>query len=1039
MARARASGSRRSARAPVSLLAAAPDDPGALAVLERAGFADPAGALANFHALAPTPHEAALLDPTMPRLLAELSASADPDMALNNIERIAGQGEHASFLRLLSSLPAAPMLLARLAGTSQFLADALRRRPTLLPWLLEARTMRQWLGDELEADLAASLEPFTKRETRLNALRRFKYRHLLRIGCRDILGDADLTVTTEELSRLADVCLAAAWRWAEEALTAAHGAPRAPDGSPTGLAVFGMGKLGGDELNYSSDVDLIFVYGDDGETAGGPDGAIPNGDYFTEAVRLIASALEDVTEEGHAFRVDLRLRPEGRMGPLILSLDGYRTYLADRAELWERQALIKARACAGDPAAASRFLDMVRPFVFRPGLDAAIVGEVRKMKAAIDESLAAKGSSRRNVKLGVGGIREVEFLVQALQLLYGGDDPWLREKNSLRAIFRLTERGYLSPDLGRFLGDALVHLRTVEHRLQILHEFQTHMLPDDEEALGRLARRMGIALPPAAARRRFLALHGRITRGVHRAFRAFFAAPPRAAAAPVRIPSFTALKATGFADPDRARQNLRLVLDGRPLTPYPIAARHALERLFSGLLDGLWQTPDPDEALNQFERFVAAAGPRTAYLDLLAARPDLLRNLLKLCARGELVTQMLIAQPELLGALADPATFTAPKRRADYRRALAPALASPLAGSERRERLRRGKQAEELAITWRMLLGVTDAERFSLEMTALAEAALAVGWLIALSETAEAHGVPRDRRGRFISAAIVGIGKFGGRELTTGSDLDLFVVHGASDADPGRTDGAQRVEAHVFYDRAVEALGSILGDITPAGVVFPVDLRLRPGSKGSGFATALDAVARYYREWADPWERQTLTRARLVGGDPRVGHTVRRVLRDVLYGPDAPPPDLAEMRALRGRMEKELGKESPGRLHVKFGRGGLVDVEFITQAIVMTHGRAHPSLRRANTIEAIRAIERAGFLPAEDARALAEHYRFLRRVSGALRLFGARPSDALEPAGPIPGRIAKSLDYASRKEFLEDYRRRTGWVRALYDRVVPAR
>ncbi len=1012
-------------------------------MLGRLGFADPATALVNLHALAPTPREVELLQPTLPRLLAEVAASPDPDMALNNIERLAAQGERAAFLRLLAAYPAAPLLLARLSGTSQFLADTLRRHPTLLPWLLEARTMRQWLADELEADLAASLEPFTRREARMNALRRFKYRHLLRIGCRDILGDADLTVTTEELSHLADVCLGAAWRWAEESLTDAHGAPRAPDGTPTGLAVFGMGKLGGDELNYSSDVDLIVVYGDDGDTAGGHDGPIANGDFFAEAVRLIADALEAVTEEGHAFRVDLRLRPEGRMGALVLSLDGYRAYLADRAELWERQALIKARFCAGDPAVAARFLEMVRPFVFRPGLDAAIVGEVRKMKDAIDQSLRAKGSSRRNVKLGVGGIREVEFLVQALQLLYGGDDPWLREKNSLRAIFRLTERGYLSPGLGRLLGDALIHLRTVEHRLQILHEFQTHMLPEGEEELGRLARRMGIALPPAAARRRFLAEHARITRGVHRAFREFFAAPPAAAGPAVRIPSYTALKATGFTDPDRARQNLRLLLDGRPLTPYPAAARRALTAMFPVVLDALWQTPDPDEALNQFERLVAAAGPRTAYLELLAARSDLLRNLLKLCARGELVTQMLIAQPELLGVLADPATLAAPRGKAELRSELSAVFAPRLTRSERRDRLRRIKQSLELGITWRMLLGVTDAERFSLEMTALGEAALAAGWLMALEETAEAYGVPRDRRGRMIAAAIVGIGKFGGRELTTGSDLDLFVVYGdgvaGSDDDPGRTDGAEAVEAHVFYDRAVEALGSILGDITAAGVVFPVDLRLRPGSKGSGFATSLDAVGRYYREWADPWERQTLTRARLVGGDPRVGRAVRRVIRDLLYGPEAAPPDLKEMRELRHRMERELGKETPGRLHVKFGRGGLVDVEFITQALVMLHGARHPAIRRANTIHAIAAIRRAGLLSDDDADALAGHYRFLRRVSGALRLFGARPSDTLEPAGPIPGRIAKSLDYPSRKEFLEDYRRRTAWVRALYDRIVPAR
>jgi glutamate-ammonia-ligase adenylyltransferase len=335
--------------------------------------------------------------------------------------------------------------------------------------------------------------------------------------------------------------------------------------------------------------------------------------------------------------------------------------------------------------------------------------------------------------------------------------------------------------------------------------------------------------------------------------------------------------------------------------------------------------------------------------------------------------------------------------------------------------LRRLKQAEELGITWRMLLGVTDGERFSREMTALAEAALAAGWLMALGETAEAFGAPRDAAGRMITACVIGLGKFGGRELSTGSDLDLFVVYGAA----GETDGAERVEAHVFYDRAVESLSSILGDVTAAGVVVPVDLRLRPGSKGSGFASSLDALGHYYREWADPWERQTLTRARLVGGDPRLGRAVRRGIRALVYGPEAAPPDLKEMRALRGRMQKELGKETPGRLHVKFGRGGLVDVEIITQAVQMTHGRRHPAIRSPHTVTALAAIGRAGLLPAGEVETLAEHYRFLRRVSADLRLFGARPTDTLDMAGPIPARLAKSLEYPSRKDFLEDYKRRT--------------
>jgi glutamate-ammonia-ligase adenylyltransferase len=1016
------------------LFAAPANDKKALILLKRLGFADPRGALANLHALTPDPVDAELLEPLLPRLLKEMSEAPDPDMALNNLERLAAQGERAALFRLLGSHPGAVHLVAKLGGTSQFLADTLRRRPTLLPWLLEPGTMRQWLADELEAELEQSARVFDRPEARWNALRRFKYRQLLRIGCRDILGDADLTVTTEELSRMADVCLSAAWRWAEADLRHRYGAPAGQDGTPAGLAVIGMGKLGGDELNYSSDIDLVFVYGDDGETSGGSEGSVPNGDYFARGARAIVEALESVTDEGYAFRVDLRLRPEGRMGGVILSLEGYRAYLAERAELWERQALIKARFCAGDAGVAARFFDIVRPFVFRPGVEPDIVAGVRGMKAQIDASLRAKGVERRHVKLGVGGIREVEFLVQALQLLYSGDDPWLRERNSLRAIFRLTERGYLPQSLGRFLGEALRFLRTVEHRLQIVDEFQIHTLPKEPAALARLARRLGSTEAPAAARRGFETEYRRVTRGVHEAFTGFFAGSPETREPAPRIPTYTALKATGFADPDRARQNLRLVLEGRPLVPYALPLRRALRAIFPVLLEALWQSPDPDEALNQFERFVAAAGPRTAYLELLAERPDLLADLVKLCARGELLTQLLVTQPELLNGLADPATFAAPRRRADFRRALGPALGGRLALPERMDRLRRLKQAEELGITWRMLLGVTDAERFSREMTALAEAALAAAWLMALGETAETFGAPRDAAGRMITACVIGLGKFGGRELSTGSDLDLFVVYGGA----GETDGTERVEAHVFYDRAVEALSSILGDVTAAGVVVPVDLRLRPGSKGSGFASSVEAVGQYYREWADPWERQTLTRARLCCGDPRLGRVVRREIHALVYGPDAPPPDLKEMRLLRARMEKELGKETPGRLHVKFGRGGLVDVEFITQAIQMTHGKLIPAIRSPHTVTALSEIGRAGLLRADEAEALAGHYRFLRRVSADLRLFGARPADTLEPAGLMPARLAKSLGFPSRKELLEEYKRRTALVRALYDRVVPA-
>jgi [glutamine synthetase] adenylyltransferase / [glutamine synthetase]-adenylyl-L-tyrosine phosphorylase len=1000
-------------------------------MLRRLGFTDPARAAADVAALAPTPRDAELLRPAWPRLLGELAASPDPDMALNNVERYASAVDRSVLYRTLAAHPGAALLLARLGGSSQFLADVLRRWPSAFAWLLEPETMRQWLAEDLAADLAQSLGRLTTREARMNALRRFKYRHLLRIGVRDLLGDADLTVTTEELSRVADVCLGAAWRDAEHAAREQWGRPLGPEGE-TGVAVIAMGKLGGEELNYSSDIDLMFVYGEDGETEGGAAGRVANAAHFERVCRDVVSALEGVTDEGHVFRVDLRLRPEGRVGPMVLSLAGYRTYYTERAELWERQALLKARVAAGDAAVGARFMALVREVVYRPGVDPSIAAAIRGMKREIDRAVRAKGAEHDNVKLGRGGIREIEFLVQALELLYGGDDPWLRERNTLKAIFRLTERGYLAPALGRMLSHACVHLRTVEHRLQILHEFQTHTLPRDPVELGRLARRVGFTGSPRAAARAFRARHREITNAVNRAFRDFFADTPRTRTRRVRVPGLIALRATGFRDPERAHANLRCVLEGRPLVPYAGALRAALERLQPALMDALWKNPDPDEALNQFERFLAAAGPRAGLVELVASTPEVLTGLVRLCAGGDLLTQLLIAQPELLSRLAEPALHAHRKRRADFRSALGPVFAPGLASADRRDALRRIKQAEELGVVWRYLLGVTTIEAYSREMTALAEATLDAGWLLVLGPLVERYGVPRDRDGVFVPSVVVAMGKLGGRELTTGSDLDIFV----SFARDGETEGPERVDAHTFYSAAAERLSSALGDITAAGIAFPVDMRLRPGSKGSGFASSLDALERYYTEYGDVWERQTLTRARVVHGDRRLGREVMRTLRRLVYAAPLGRKALEEIVAVRRRMEHELAKETPGRHHVKFGRGGLVDVEFLAQALQLVHGAERPAVRRTGTIAALRGLACAGGLDPGTAAALAEHYGVLRRVSAALRLLGARPADVFELAGPMPARVASALGYASRDEFLKDYRRRTDAVRSAWKETL---
>jgi glutamate-ammonia-ligase adenylyltransferase len=359
-------------------------------------------------------------------------------------------------------------------------------------------------------------------------------------------------------------------------------------------------------------------------------------------------------------------------------------------------------------------------------------------------------------------------------------------------------------------------------------------------------------------------------------------------------------------------------------------------------------------------------------------------------------------------------------------------FAPALPPAERRDRLRRIKQAEELAVVWRYLLGVTRIEAYSREMTALAEATLAAGWLLTLGGLVERHGVPRTADGRFVAAVVVGLGKLGGRELTTGSDLDLFVIY----AEDGETDGPDRVDAHTFWSATVEGVAGALGDITAAGVAFPVDLRLRPGSKGSGFAASLSAARRYYTEYADLWERQSLTRARLLLGERALARQVRGLLQEYVFGTPLAPSGLKEIGDVRTRMELELARETPGRRHVKLGRGGLVDVEFLVQALQLVHGHRHPEVRLSSTRAALAALGRVGALPRATATGLADHYHFLRRVSAALRLLSARPPDTLDLAGPMPARVASALGYRSRQAFLDEYQARTAAVRAAYRELM---
>jgi glutamate-ammonia-ligase adenylyltransferase len=999
--------------------------PACLAALGRLGFLDPPGALANLRRLSETPDVRDQLAPLLPRLLHHLGASADPDMAHNNIERLAAAAlDRRGFYTLLATHPEAIPILATLAATSQFLADALIRSPQIVPWLLDPRVMQARSREAMHAEVAGACRPFRTEEARLNALRRVKRRELCRIGLRDLLGDADLVTTTQELSELADACLAQALAMVEPALLERYGRPAhaAADGrpTPTGFAVIALGKHGGAELNYSSDIDLCFVYEAEGETAG-PE-IVSSRTYFARLAEQLVGALTAMTEEGTVYRVDLRLRPEGTGGPLALPLAAYGAYHRTRGALWERQALIKARVAAGDERLGQAFMDLARQIVYRAGQEREALGEIRAMKNRIDRRLRVRGQQERHVKLGVGGIRDIEFHIQALQLLYGGQDPWLRERNSLRALHRLAERGYLSWEESGRLARAYVFLRTVEHRLQILHALQTHTLPADPDELGKLARRLGYAGDRKAAAQAFLLDYDRTRRTVRAAFEGFFDAPGRET--PEAPPwSRAAVAAVGFADPERARQNLRLLWEGPALTAVPATVRAALRTLLPATLAALGTVPDPDAALDALERFVATAGPRTAYLARLAATPALLGGVLTFFTRSERLAQALISRPELLDSLG-PAAGRAP-RSARLLRAAFGEFHPP--GLDDADRLRLFKQREELGIAWRDVVLGERSTRVAWALGELAEACLGVAWEEAVAGARRALGEPR-AGGRPVSALVVGMGKLGGRELDYGSDLDLVVLYGGpSEAGP---------EAHVYFDRVVDHVYTLLTAITRTGQVFRVDLRLRQGGKATALAHALESLDRYLGEEATLWERQALVRARPLLGDPALARRFMALRRARVFGPGLSDEERAEIRHVRARMEVELGREGPGRVHLKFGAGGLVDIEFLVQVLQLTHGARHGTLRTPSTRLALERLGALGLLPDAAARGLLEAYEFLRRLLRSLRLGQARPADCLPTTGRVLARLAHETGQDSGRALLARHREVAEFVRAEYRRVV---
>jgi len=960
--------------------------------LREHGFHEPGRAYTVLRRLSEDPLPRTHFRKIFPHLLPTCAKSADPDRALVSFERLVSALANPSmFYHYLAEAPDRLDLLVTIGAHSQALADTLTRNARSFHFLIAPDTLERprekaWLA----AELSRQLLPIRQAALKYDVIRGFRRRETLRIGARDLTGRATVEETTRELSNLADVCLQAVYEVALAELQARCKIRVWP--AAARFAIIGMGKLGGQELNYSSDVDLIFVYGADGQLT--PQLSVQQ--FFTKLAEEIIRAVSAASHEGNIFRIDLRLRPEGAAGPLVCSLEGCENYYAARGEMWERMALIKARPVAGDPVLGEEFLAMVQPFVYARHITGSVVQQMAVLKERIEQEIVRADQLSRHVKLGIGGIREIEFIVQSFQILRGARQPALRERSTLRALELLARFKLLTGAEAAALAAAYRFLRNVEHRLQMEMDLQTHTIPDEQRALARLARSMGFATVKDFSRA--LAQH---TGNVRRVYRDVLAAAEKTTVAPVlheeQLPA--TLRQTGLADVPAAVKLVENLWHGAGFVHVTQRTKELFTQMSPVLLTHLRQVADPDAALRQLEKFVSAYGSRGLLYELMARNPRLVEMLVRLGDASRFLSDALAQEPDLFDIICRGGMLTEPKNPDQMWQELTAA-----GGDDPLQAARQWKRGEWVRIGIEDVMGLVDLERTHLELTNVAETCLRFA-LAQVRSSTEAF-------------VVIGMGKLGGRELGYGADLDVLFV-----GDAAASGIAMR-------------LMDFMSRPTAAGTLFQVDPRLRPDGEKGALAGSLEAHRDYYRHRALLWERQALTKARVVAGDPALGEQFIAMVHELVYGRSITPAEVAEIRRMRHRIETERGDPKHVELEFKTGPGGLLDVEFAVQTLQLRHGREHPSVRTAHTLAALNRLTALGLVEEEQSLRLRRNYLFLRRVESVLRRqenasVSRLPADAHEQL-----LLAKRLGFPGGEEFLNTYRQITRQNREIYEQLV---
>ncbi|MFB7372301.1 bifunctional [glutamine synthetase] adenylyltransferase/[glutamine synthetase]-adenylyl-L-tyrosine phosphorylase [Streptomyces sp. NPDC056222] len=978
--------------------------------LLRHGFTDPSGA----ERLLDVPDLAALRDDSV--LLDALGATADPDLALRGLVRLveAQPDEERQTLTstLLSAKPFRDRLLGVL-GASEALADHLARHPKDWQALVtyEAADLHPGVA-EFERGLAEAVDAIT--------LRVAYRRCLLAIAARDVCGTTDVAQTAAELADLATATLRAALAIARTAAPA--------DAAHCRLAVIAMGKCGGHELNYVSDVDVIFV----GEAVEGAD----EGKAMQAATRLASHLMRicsETTVEGTIWPVDANLRPEGRNGPLVRTLSSHLAYYQRWAKTWEFQALLKARAVAGDPELGAEYIDAVSPLVWQAAERENFVPDVQKMRRRVVDNIPA-AQVERELKLGPGGLRDVEFAVQLLQLVHGRGDATLHSGGTLHALAALAAGGYVGRADAAQLDEAYRFLRAMEHRIQLYRLRRTHLVPEGDSDLRRLGRSLGLRTDPVAELNKEWKRHASVVRRLHEKlfYRPLLDAVAQLTPGETRLSPKAAgerLEALGYADPVAALRHLEALSSG-------VTRKAAIQRtLLPVLLGWFADSADPDAGLLGFRKVSDALGKTPWYLRLLRDEGAAAENLARVLSAGRLAPDLLLRAPEAVALLGDPEGLK-PRGRDHLEQEILAAVGRA-GGPEQAVAAARGVRRRELFRTAAADLigsyGTEDNPREADPGALVDQVGQALTGLNAATIAGALRAAVREGWGDTLPTrfAVIGMGRFGGNELGYGSDADVLFVH-----EP--REGVDEQEAARAANQVVTEMRRLL-QVPTADPPLLIDADLRPEGKSGPMVRTLKSYEAYYRRWSLVWESQALLRAAPMAGDADLARRFIDLIDPLRYPAEGLGEDaVREIRRLKARMETErLPRGADPTLHAKLGRGGLSDVEWTVQLFQMRHGWAEPGLRTTRTREALAAAHAAELLPTEEAQILDEAWVLATRVRNAVMLVRGRPGDTFPSDGRELAAVGRYLGYTPGHvgEMVDDYRRITRRARAVVEEL----